>query len=373
MPTARRTDRRGRPARRNRPAAAWLLAALWLAVSPATAQQSRDGHGNDPPQSGRPGTVRPNAALSVPNPSSTTSSRAPGADPSVNRAASPQTSHAGATPPTPILSGPVSPNASRSGKRTIRDSQVRPAGLFAPSSADDGPAATAVESFEAVAAPEWPPADRGRTPIGRGSASETDPDGRPSAAATLKKGTWTSGMVVLLLALCGGVTVLTLRKRNPVLAGGLPDEVVAVLGRRRVDGRNSVGLLRVGRRMLVVAVGDGGIQTLCEIDDPVEVDALAGACRAGGGESFGQMLRGVLPGPNSRPAPSATAASANPTPATPTVPHATARAAATRSTAPQAQPRPRTPLRDAAQTVPAREMADLPGLRGRTRLDVTTP
>ena len=202
-------------------------------------------------------------------------------------------------------------------------------------------------SFEEPAPPAETPT---RTPINRGPAPETTDDGRPSAAATLRKGIWTSGTAVRVLAVVGGFLVLKLRRGNPALVGGLPAEAVEVLGRRRVDGRNAVTLVRVGGRMLVVGIGEDGMRTLCEVDDPVEVDRLAGLCRPPESDSrFATALRQAIPRTS--------------------VPQA-----APAQTAPRPQPAapPATPPRQRTAR-PSGEMADLPGRRERPRLDVTTP
>jgi hypothetical protein len=38
-------------------------------------------------------------------------------------------------------------------------------------------------------------------------------------------------------------------------------------------------LLRIGNKMLLVAISAGGAETLTEITDPLEVDRLAGLCQ----------------------------------------------------------------------------------------------
>ena len=195
-----------------------------------------------------------------------------------------------------------------------------------------------------AAAPEQTPA---RTPISRSGVPPEEAD-RPSAAATLQKGAWTSGTAVLVIAAVGVWLTILLRRKNPAAAGGLPAEAVEVLGRRRLDGRNSVGLVRVGGRVLVLGIGEGGLSTLCEVDDPAEVDRLAGACRTGQGPGFAAMLQGVArPREAGRPRPGGAGLEG---------------AARTPTRRPPEQP-PERP--------PAREMADFPGRRG--RLDVTTP
>ncbi|WP_162130564.1 flagellar biosynthetic protein FliO [Schlesneria paludicola] len=58
----------------------------------------------------------------------------------------------------------------------------------------------------------------------------------------------------------------------------LPDEALEVLGRRTLEPRASVHLVRLGSRVLLLGVGGDGVRTLSEIDDPVEVERLIRAC-----------------------------------------------------------------------------------------------
>lgn len=53
--------------------------------------------------------------------------------------------------------------------------------------------------------------------------------------------------------------------------------IIEVLTRTSVSARHSVILLRVGSRLLLVAAGSDGMNTLTEIDDPEQVSELLGA------------------------------------------------------------------------------------------------
>ncbi len=59
----------------------------------------------------------------------------------------------------------------------------------------------------------------------------------------------------------------------------LPSEVVSVLGRVPLAGRQFAELLRVGNKLVLVALMPTGAETLTEVTDPLEVDRLAGLCR----------------------------------------------------------------------------------------------
>ncbi len=71
-----------------------------------------------------------------------------------------------------------------------------------------------------------------------------------------------------------------LKSRGPTATRGLPAEVFEVLGRNAIDPRTSVVLARCGSRLLVLSLSPHGLSTLTEITDPVEIDCLAGLCRA---------------------------------------------------------------------------------------------
>lgn len=92
-------------------------------------------------------------------------------------------------------------------------------------------------------------------------------------------GLWTSfaSLAVLILLMLGGARLW--KRHGPRMGSVIPGEAVEVLGRRPVDARHSIVLVRLGSRILVLSAGAGGLQTLTELSDPVEVDFLAGQCR----------------------------------------------------------------------------------------------
>src|SRR4051794_24978308 len=61
--------------------------------------------------------------------------------------------------------------------------------------------------------------------------------------------------------------------------GILPAEAVSVLGKVRLTGRQAAELLRVGNKLVLVAVTPGGAEALTEVTDPAEVDRLVGLCQ----------------------------------------------------------------------------------------------
>jgi flagellar biogenesis protein FliO len=96
-------------------------------------------------------------------------------------------------------------------------------------------------------------------------------------------------LVVLALFLLGAKLW---RQHIPVANIGLPTEAIEILGRKPIEPRLSVYLIRCGSRILVVGSSADGMQTLAEVTDPVEVDYLAGICRRSDQENgFAQSLR----------------------------------------------------------------------------------
>lgn len=59
----------------------------------------------------------------------------------------------------------------------------------------------------------------------------------------------------------------------------VPAEAVRVLGHVSLAGRQSAELLRVGNKLVLVAMTPGGPATITEVTDPAEVDRLTGLCQ----------------------------------------------------------------------------------------------
>jgi flagellar biogenesis protein FliO len=80
----------------------------------------------------------------------------------------------------------------------------------------------------------------------------------------------------------------------PAGTAPLPKEAVELLGRAPLAGKQTMQLVRVGNRLLLVALSGAGAQTLTEITDPVEVEHLAGLCQRGRGDSASASFNRVL-------------------------------------------------------------------------------
>ncbi len=123
--------------------------------------------------------------------------------------------------------------------------------------------------------------------------------------ATLSPLTVVSALAVVICLIL--VLARVFRRHAPLFSQALPTEALEVLGRRFLDQRPSIVLLRIGSRILVVGSSAAGLQGLGELSDPVEVDLIAGMCRTtrngqGLGMSFLNLLKGQG-GPQSKARP----------------------------------------------------------------------
>lgn len=78
--------------------------------------------------------------------------------------------------------------------------------------------------------------------------------------------------------------------------GGLPLEAMELLGRRPIEHKVAIHLVRCGSRVLVVSVSPEGARTLSEITDPAEVQRLVAACHA---PRQPRSLASLIPGADS--------------------------------------------------------------------------
>lgn len=104
---------------------------------------------------------------------------------------------------------------------------------------------------------------------------QSDAEGRGSSFKAL--GTIAGSLAIVLTLLF--VALWLLRRAGPAAVQPLPVEVVELLGRAPLSGRQQMHLLRCGRKLLLVSVTPECAKTLTEITDPVEVDRLSGLCQ----------------------------------------------------------------------------------------------
>ncbi|MGQ9504043.1 MAG: FliO/MopB family protein [Thermogutta sp.] len=74
----------------------------------------------------------------------------------------------------------------------------------------------------------------------------------------------------------------------------VPSEAVEMLGYAPLSGRQKLCLIRVGRKLILIAVSSDAVEPLTEIEDPVEVDRLVGLCASQRQGSATQVFQQVL-------------------------------------------------------------------------------
>ena len=88
-----------------------------------------------------------------------------------------------------------------------------------------------------------------------------------------------TGLAIVVGAFLLFAWVLRRGGRGRVGRGMLPADAVSVLGRVSLTSKQVAQLLRVGNKLVLVALTPGGAETLTEVTDPVEVDRLMGLCQ----------------------------------------------------------------------------------------------
>jgi flagellar biogenesis protein FliO len=98
--------------------------------------------------------------------------------------------------------------------------------------------------------------------------------------------------------------VLRRSGRGRVGRGILPADAVSVLGRVSLTSKQIAQLLRVGNKLVLVAITPGGAETLTEVIDPVEVDRLMGLCQQTDRHSTTKAFEQVFQNLSREPVPS---------------------------------------------------------------------
>lgn len=115
----------------------------------------------------------------------------------------------------------------------------------------------------------------------------------PSPAGGLRSLVSVASSLAVVLGLFF-VVAWVMRRATPGGSAMLPGEVVEVLGRTVVSGRQQLQLLRCGNKLLLVSVTPTGVETLTEITEPDEVNHLAGLCRQAHPDSASATFRQVF-------------------------------------------------------------------------------
>ncbi len=119
-------------------------------------------------------------------------------------------------------------------------------------------------------------------------------DEKPESASTLQMLISVGSSLLLVVGLFLGVAWCYRKTLSSSINGGLPKQVVSVLGRTSISTRQQMVLVRFGSKLLLVSVIQGEARTLGEITDPLEVDQIVGQCESSQPGSITNSFRNVL-------------------------------------------------------------------------------
>jgi flagellar biogenesis protein FliO len=85
-----------------------------------------------------------------------------------------------------------------------------------------------------------------------------------------------------------------LRRGTRLTMMPLPEGVVEVLGRTSLAGRQQLYLVRLGNKLLLLAVTPDSAETLAEMTDQTEIDRIVGLCQHNRPGSVAASFRQVL-------------------------------------------------------------------------------
>jgi flagellar biogenesis protein FliO len=125
---------------------------------------------------------------------------------------------------------------------------------------------------------------------------------KPSAPTPSGALTTVGGSLALVLGLFL-VIAWCARRITPGGAAILPKEAVELLGRASLAARQQAHLVRIGNKLLLVAISPAGAETLTEITEPTEVEHLTALCRRGKPTSSTLAFRQALTELANEPAP----------------------------------------------------------------------
>jgi flagellar biogenesis protein FliO len=197
-----------------------------------------------------------------------------------------------------------------------------PAPLIVPTAAEPAPVTTS-RKFDSSVVPsahveQAPPAEspgRHLAPPGARASGEsvTGSTGRANAEPrrlmdfgipTKSLYTMGTGLAIVVGAFLLFTWVLRRSGRGRLGNGILPADAVSVLGRVSLTSKQVAQLLRVGNKLVLVALIPGGAETLTEVTDPAEVDRLMGLCQQHDPKSTTKAFEQVFQSLSREPAPS---------------------------------------------------------------------
>ncbi len=136
-------------------------------------------------------------------------------------------------------------------------------------------------------------ADKSAHDVGDRSGNRTGRHDLPTAPSAIPAMTSMILSLLVVLGLFFGLAWL-MKRGLPKGARLLSSDVVQVLGRAPLGGRQQMHVVRFGNKLLLVSLSPGGAETLSEIVDPVEVDRLAGICQQADTHSATNAFRNIF-------------------------------------------------------------------------------
>src|SRR5262245_54650278 len=135
------------------------------------------------------------------------------------------------------------------------------------------------------------------------SSSTRQSSPRPAAPSPTSALTTVAGSLGAVLAVFM-VVVWCSRRFAPAGSAWIPKGAHELLGRSPLAGRQQMHLIRIGNRLLLVAISPVGMETLTEITDSVEVENLLSLCKrtstASASAAFQQALTQLASEPSPR-------------------------------------------------------------------------
>ncbi len=132
-----------------------------------------------------------------------------------------------------------------------------------------------------------------RTPLNSKKLDASLADDKRSGSNTLQMLFSVGSSLLIVIGLFLGVAWCYRKTLNTSL-GGIPKQVVSVLGRTAIAPRQQLILVRFGSKLVLVSLNQGETRTISEITDPIEVDQLAGSCESHQPHSLTNSFRTIL-------------------------------------------------------------------------------
>ena len=111
-------------------------------------------------------------------------------------------------------------------------------------------------------------------------SGDTTPLGTMSRFQSAKPMLKVVGGLSLVLAIFYALVVFAKRNGGSV-NGKVPEEVIQVLGQVPMDSRRHLQLVRLGSKILLLSVTNSSVESIGEIDDPVEVEHVISTMQRG--------------------------------------------------------------------------------------------